>query len=208
MGLRGLKPLHVLAAAAGTALLVAFTGDGGDAPLRPGFDPPRPPDDDDELDAFGIAYARGIASPAWPLDDAARKLTGDFGDSRDGGSRIHVAEDLVAKRGTKILATEPGVVVEARDTWYEGSGVLLLQTDSGIVIAFGEIEPGSFDELGVGEGTRVERGQGIARVGRHYQLHFETYTKGTRATSRWMKGEAPPKNLLDPLAYLRAAARS
>ena len=203
-----MKTSHVVAGVALLVLVVGASG-GDDAPKKPGIDPvPPPPDDDDELDAFGVRYAKGDPSPAWPLDDASRKITTDFGDDRDGGVRKHVGEDLIADRGTLIRATESGVVVEARDTWYEGSGVLLVQTDSGIVIAYGEIEPGSFAEVGVAEGSRVERGDPLARVGRHHQLHFETYVKGTKQTHRWMAGEAPPASILDPTLYLRAAAQN
>ncbi len=53
----------------------------------------------------------------------------------------------------------------------------------------------------------MTKGQPVARVGRHAQLHFETYTSGTRRTYQWWKGDAPPSRLLNPTEYLRAAAR-
>jgi len=124
------------------------------------------------------------------------------------GERAHAGEDLRAPRGTTIRATEAGTVVHVSRDWYKGSGVLLLQTDTGPVFAFGEIEPDSERTWGIAEGTRVERGDSIATVGRHNQLHFEAYIEGTTRTARWPLGGPPPASLLDPVPYLRLAAET
>lgn len=160
--------------------------------------------------------AVGDPSPVWPLEhDERRRITDDVGDCRPtaacragGGTRHHAGEDLVAARGTIILAPEAGEVVTVRPSWYEGTGLLLLQGDSGLVINLGEIEPNSEAEFGISKGVRVIKGQPVARVGWHEQLHFETYVKGTRDTSKWLLGSPPPATLLDPVPYLRAAASS
>lgn len=161
-----------------------------------------------------VPKAAGSPSPAWPLAHASRRITRDFGNARTGSARsprpgaprYHVAEDLRAHSGTVILAPEQGTVVVIRDKFYQGTGVMLLQLDSGLVVALGEIEPGSADDFAVVVGSRVARGQPVARVGRLGMLHFETYREGTRTTHQWWVGDPPPPALLDPTNYLRSAA--
>lgn len=157
--------------------------------------------------------AVGDPSPTWPLVHASRRITDDVGACRPfnacksgRGTRHHAGEDLPAPRLTMVRAPESGVVVVVDPSWYEGTGLLLLQTDTGIVLNLGEIEPGSEREFGIVEGSRVVKGQGVARVGWHDMLHFEAYVDGTRATSQWRLGTAPPATLLDPVPYLRLAA--
>lgn len=160
--------------------------------------------------------AVGDVSPAWPLaHDEPRTLTDDLGDCRPvkacragHGERHHAGEDLTAARGTIIVAPEAGEVVTVRPKWYHGTGLLMLQTDTGIVLNLGEIEPNSEDEFGIVVGSRVLKGQPVARVGWHKMLHFEAYRDGTTETAQWDFGRDPPPSLLDPIPYLRAAASS
>lgn len=158
--------------------------------------------------------AVGDPSPAWPLaGTTSRKVSDDIGKCRPvkacksgHGTRHHAGEDLSAPRGTVILAPEAGEVVVVRPSWYEGTGLVLLQSDSGPVFNLGEIEPGSEAEFGIAVGSRVLKSQPLARVGRHKMLHFEAYVEGTRATSQWPIGEPPPPSLLDPVPYLALAS--
>lgn len=167
-------------------------------------------------DKFGIAYATGSA-PAWPLEvSGKRTVTIDFGDPRPHGSstptRHHAGEDLPAPRGTLMLAMERGKIVAIDEDWYTNSkgsktGATYLQTDSGVVINYGETEPGSTRALGLEVGSIVERGKPLGRVGATLQLHLETYTQGTRYSSRWDWQGTPPSRLLDPTKYLQLAAQ-
>jgi murein DD-endopeptidase MepM/ murein hydrolase activator NlpD len=157
----------------------------------------------------------GSSSPAWPLASTSRRVSDDVGACRPVGAcsagrgeRHHAGEDLVAPRGTLVLAPEAGEVVEVRPSWYEGTGMMLLQTDTGPVFNLGEIEPDSEREFGIVVGSRVVRGQPVARVGWHKMLHFEAYRDGTRTTSQWLLGSRPPASLLDPVPYLELAASS
>lgn len=155
-----------------------------------------------------VPPAIGDPSPAWPLVHPSRKVTDDFGKPRRGGTRIHVAEDLPAPRGTIVVAPESGVLVRLRETFTADTGVAMLQGDSGLVIALGEIEPRSWSDFGLREGSRVVKGEPVARVGSLEMLHLETYAPGTTRTFRWMAGEPPPAALRDPLPYVAAAARA
>lgn len=187
------------------ALLLAMLGRKIDAPPTTSDDPPPP-------QPGRPKPAIGDPSPAWPLLSSSRRVTDDLGNCRPvslckqgKGERKHAGEDLLAPQGTVIVAPESGTVVDVRPSWYEGSGLVLLQTDSGIVLNLGEVEPHSYDEFGISDGTRVVKGQKLARVGRHNQLHFEAYVNGTRTTHRWPANEPPPSALLDPIPYLLAA---
>jgi murein DD-endopeptidase MepM/ murein hydrolase activator NlpD len=185
----------------------------GGGKKRPSTSTPddRPPG----VDAFGVPYARGSSSPAWPLrGSSSRSVSADFGDARPFGSsspsRRHAGEDLRAPRGTDLVATEAGRVVSIDRDWYdaasgERTGVLLVELDSGIVVAYGELEPAS---IAVTEGQRVARGELVGHVGATKMLHLETYRSGTTRTHQWPWAGPPPAELLDPTQYLRLAAKA
>ncbi len=172
-----------------------------------------------ELNRFGVAFARAGSSPAWPLQGTSnRAVSTDFGDGRPWNakhpSRHHAGEDLKAPEGTVLVATEPGQVVLVDSNWYDRelddgtvlvAGALMLQLDSGVVVNYGEIKPGSPSDFGIYKGVRVAKGQPIARVGFTDMVHFETYRQGTKRTYQWAWGGAPPPALLDPTKYLQAA---
>ena len=104
---------------------------------------------------------------------------------------------------TTLVAVEDGRVVWIDLSWYKGNGALLVQLDSGLVVNYGEIDSSS---LLVKVGSRVSRGQALARSGTTNHVHFETYRNGTRSTYQWSWGKKPPAALLDPTRYLRIAA--
>lgn len=168
--------------------------------------PPKPTPDPRDPKIPWPPIAVGDPEPWWPLASSPRQVTDDLGNCRDACKRHHAGEDLPAPQGTMILAPEAGVVVTVRPEWYRGSGLLMIQGDSGLVVNLGEIEPNSEKEFAVTKGLRVLKGQPVARVGRHDQLHFETYVNGTTENSRWVFGEPPPPSLLDPVPYLNLAA--
>lgn len=155
-----------------------------------------------------VPMATGASSPIWPLPAVTRRRW-TFGADRPRGRR-HAGVDLYAPKGSIVLAPEGGVVIATqRFVWQDRHDALLFQTDSGPVILFGEVLPGSWVAIGANIGSRVERGQPIARVGVNpggsSMLHYEMYTRGTRKNSRWYAGKTPPPNLLDPTRYLQAA---
>lgn len=164
-------------------------------------------------DSFGVPFATGSSSPAWPLpSSSSRSVSADFGDPRpsrrDEGeepTRHHAGEDLRAPAGTVVVATEPGRVVFVDLDWGSAANhtaMVLVALDSGIVINLGELDPKS---VRVAKGDRVDRGEQIGKVGNTAQLHFETYRAGTTRSHQWTWGAAPPAQLLDPTEYLRAA---
>jgi len=163
--------------------------------------------------------ARGIPRPAWPLPTVEPKLVATYGGKSFGAARApkagvrprqHAGVDILAPRGAPVVAMEGGTIVAHQRFNGPLAHALLLQTDSGIVLLYGEVEPESWSELGVDIGSRVERGDAIARVGQNpggsTMLHFETYRRGTSQNHRWYADGYPPPELLDPTVYLETAA--
>lgn len=155
-----------------------------------------------------IPEAVGVASPFWPLPDVTRKRF-TFGWARAKGKRHHAGLDFYAPRGSIVVAPEAGTIIGWQRFVGPNSVALLEQTDTGIVILFGEVEPQSWAKHGVHIGSRVRAGQTVAEVGINndlsQMLHIETYVRGTRRNQRWYKGQAPPSALLDPTRYMRTA---
>jgi murein DD-endopeptidase MepM/ murein hydrolase activator NlpD len=149
-----------------------------------------------------------------PYRDADGKWHGNmaraFRASRS--ERFHAGVDLYANGGDVLLAPEDGVVV-GRQPFLNGTGALLLQLDSGIVVLLGETRMGGAGEFGIDVGSRVRQGQPLTRVGvtnaGSHMLHLETYRAGTKHNSPWYKNRPPPANLLDPTEWmLQAKANS
>lgn len=206
----------------------ASTSKPADAPPTKPGDAPPPTVETPGFDAFGVPYAGGALDPTWPIPADRRSatpakawargyVTTDFGDRRPFGSpsptRHHAGEDLRAPRGSDLVATEGGVIVDIDESWYdsasgEHTGAVLLATDTGIVINYGEVEPHSTTSLGLNVGSRVERGQVLARVGATNMVHFETYEAGTKKTYRWPWHGPPPSQLRDPTKYLQRASKT
>lgn len=146
--------------------------------------------------------------PVWPVPGRKHTIPGGargFGANRP-NNRRHAGVDLYASRGDLLVATEPGRVV-AHQGWAGPEAVaLLFQTDSGPVVLYGAVAPGSRRQVG----ERLDVGDPIARVGRYPRgssmLHLELYERGTTRNARWYRGDPQPGNLLNPRAYLEAAA--
>jgi murein DD-endopeptidase MepM/ murein hydrolase activator NlpD len=193
---------------------------GGGYGLPPGIPEPR--------QVKGIPFAQGGKRPYWPVlssssrgDEVAyQDVYGDFhgnwarrfGAPRD--DHTHVGIDLYANDGDEIVSTENGIVVGTQ-TFHLGTDAILVQTDSGIVVLYGEVAPWSWKKYGLQVGSRVSAGQPIARVGcmvgeppncESHMLHLETYVAGTTKNKRWTGGSPPPE-ILDPSRYLLRASQ-
>ena len=119
---------------------------------------------------LGGAYAL-----AWPMPESVR-ITSPFGMREHpvlGGRRLHAGVDLGAARGTAVRAAADGTVRRASSDGVNGR-ILVLDHGGGVVTLYCHN-----DELLVGDGERVRRGQIIARSGNtgrstgphlHYQL--------------------------------------
>jgi hypothetical protein len=121
--------------------------------------------------------------------------------------------DLFANYGDPVVAVEGGTVVgffqfccKPRFTSYA-----LLVEHPDVVVNYGEVAPDSLRRAGLAIGSSVHAGQIIGYIGKNpggsSMLHFETYVRGTRNNKRWIRGEARPRELLNPTTYLLALPR-
>jgi murein DD-endopeptidase MepM/ murein hydrolase activator NlpD len=178
----------------------------------------------------GAPFAQGGA-PIWPIAASStnrRKYEVPYKDvngswhgnmarafkaSRD--SRYHVGLDLYANANDIVLAPEDGVVV-GRQPFLNGTGAMLIQLDSGIVVLLGETKMGGAEEIArefnhpvASVGTRVRQGQPVTKVGLtengSHMLHLETYIAGTTKNHPWYRNKPIPPQILDPTDWMLKA---
>lgn len=200
------------------------------------------------IEGVEVPFAEGSTTPVWPVvtkervgvvsyQDAAGKWHGSAGNAftakryrkvkdkatgkmvKTGELRYHVGIDLGGEPGDLVVATEKGKIV-AIQSFTAGTWAILEETDTGIVVLYGEVAKGSWSEFGIKVGVTVEAGQALARIGvmgTKDMLHFETYVAGTRQNISWAREKpdrpkpwerwgAPPKEILDPSRYLVLAS--
>lgn len=131
-----------------------------------------------------------------------------FGAPRNGGTRKHAACDLIAPKGTEILAMADGQVIQSPYHFYEGTYALEVKHDNGMVVRYGEIS--KILPHGIMSGARVSQGQVIAYVGemtfrdgsKSSMLHLEMY-QGTRSGTLSGGGIYKRRSdLINPTEYL------
>lgn len=161
-----------------------------------------------------VPMASGDLEPVWPLPDVWRAVPTSggrrFGADRSSGERHHAGVDLLAPKGALVVAPEAGEVVALQGFNGPQAKAMLIQTDTGPVILLGEVFPDSWAEFGVSQGSWVDKGDSVARIGVNpggsTMLHYEMYSPGTRKNHRWYPGKSPPARLRDPTHYLMEAA--
>lgn len=171
---------------------------------------------------FDIPFAAGSPTPIWPtvtnhnrkfaisyrtvsgsiVENGARRFMTDRG-----SGKYHVGVDLYANPDDPLLAMEDGVILNHYH-FYHGSYALFLQCKSGLIINYGEVKKDSWKEFGLSKGSRVKKGQPIARVGLmsggSHMLHFETYVPPTDRNVKYY-GEDDYGPILNPTYYLLRA---
>lgn len=152
-----------------------------------------------------------------PYRDTSGKWHGNmaraFKAARDG--RYHAGCDLYANANDILLAPDDGVVV-GRQPFLNGTGAMLIELDSGVVVLLGETKMGGAEEVAeqfnqpvAAIGVRVRRGQPVTKVGLtnagSHMLHFETYRPGTKKNYPWYRDKPAPAQLYDPTEWLLQA---
>jgi murein DD-endopeptidase MepM/ murein hydrolase activator NlpD len=133
-----------------------------------------------------------------------------FGANRkthSGGFRAHAGIDLIAPKGTEILAIADGEIIQDMYHFYLGTYALEVRHDGGFVVRYGEIMGVA---SGVKKGSKVKRGQVIAYVGLlssgSSMLHFEMYSGTANGSlSATNKPYYRRSDLIDPTSYIDAA---
>ena len=178
----------------------------------------------------GAPFARGIRRPVWPVVTRHKKrglvsykdVDGEihgrparrFGARRDEGNRNHAGIDLFANYNDPVVAMGNGVVT-ATQSFHLGSHAIFVDHGN-VVVMYAEVTPKSWSEFGVGIGSKVKKGDPIARVAcmnwkdgfcASHMLHLETYAPGTTRNKRWFPGKAISPAIRDPSRLLLQARR-
>lgn len=121
----------------------------------------------------------------------AAHLTDTFDDGRGGGARVHQAIDIMAPRGTPVVAVEDGTVAKLFDS--EAGGITVYQFDPTQSYSYYYAHLDRRAE-GLAEGQAVRRGQVIGYVGstgnaspEGPHLHFGVFKLGP--DRKWYEGQ-------------------
>lgn len=171
------------------------------APSRPVASPPpaaTPGEPPVEMTS-GVIELRGRKLDL-PVQGAARgELRESFNERRD-GTRVHEAIDMLAPRGTPILAVEDGKIVKLFVSKAGGITVYQFDPTSRFVYYYAHLDKYA---NGLAEGNKVQRGQVIGYVGTSGNapkdtphLHFAIFQLTEK--KEWWKGTP-----LDPFTILK-----
>lgn len=133
---------------------------------------------------------------------AVQSLQDTYADQRSAGARVHEAMDIMAPRGTPVLAVDDGVI--AKLFLSQPGGITLYQFDRSGRFAYYYAHLDGYAP-GLAEGQRVQRGQLLGYVGSSGNanpdaphLHFGIFRLD--AERRWWTGVP-----INPYPYLRGA---
>lgn len=133
----------------------------------------------------------------------ASQLSDTWGESRGGGARAHHAIDILAARGTPVLAAASGTVEKIFESANGGHTIYVRTRDGGTIHYYAHL-----DTYLVGEKQAVHQGERIATVGSTGSavggaphLHFEIKTmlpgegwwQGTNVNPYPLLAEAGPR---------------
>ncbi|WP_121356075.1 M23 family metallopeptidase [Flavisolibacter nicotianae] len=126
----------------------------------------------------------------FPVAGKRSNIKGFWGDSRDGGRRLHKGIDIYARKGTPVVAVCDGVIVN-KDHTPIGGNTLWLKSASHPWTAY----YAHLDRQLVREGQHVRKGQVIGTVGntgnaRHMPSHLHF-------------GISPGSGWLNPMPYVK-----
>ena len=144
----------------------------------------------------GTLASRQLAMPVQGYD--ARKLRDNFDETR-GGVRRHEALDIMAPRGTPVVAADDGVIAKLFRS--AAGGITVYQFDAAQQYAYYYAHLDRYRD-GLREGEAVKRGDVIGYVGTTGNapesaphLHFTIFELGPE--KKWWRGKA-----VNPYPYL------
>ena len=175
----------------GWILLVVFAGAVGlfVLMLGPGEPETNEPAARPTAEATAWRAPSGLMVPVAAV--APQQLVNTWGDERGGGSRRHNAIDIMAPRGTPVVAAASGVVEKLFDSKNGGLTVYVRSPDKGIVYYYAHLDG---YRPGLREGMPVRPGEVIGAVGstgsaseERPHLHFEI--KRMAPGESWHQGQ-------------------
>ena len=177
------------------------SSDSGDAPVlasapRGTSGTPSEPEGNVNEDVT-VLRTRNLVVPVSGVE--RRVLTPTFSDPRAGGKRVHEALDIMASRGTPVVAADSGTIVRLFQS--KPGGTTIYQFDPSGTYCYYYAHLDRYAE-GVAQGSAVERGQTIGYVGSTGNaspdaphLHFAIFRLGPE--KHWWEGVA-----IDPYPVL------
>ena len=207
---------------AGGSLIENATGEGQRETTRPAEAAPSPSPTSTELAEAGMETpVSDQARNAKPLDTQfaqqvdsraaseliipvlnvrAAELSDTFTDSRGGGERLHEAIDIMAPKGTSVVAAAPGTVEKLFQSDAGGMTIYVRSSDGRTIHYYAHLDEYA---KGLTEGQKVRRGQRIGTVGSSGNaspdaphLHFAILQ--TTPDSEWWE----PANAVNPYPLL------
>ena len=127
-------------------------------------------------------------------------LTDTFMDSRSGGDRLHEAIDIMAPKGTSVLAAAPGQIEKIFESEAGGKTIYIRSNDGQTIHYYAHLD--NYAE-GLNEGQRIRRSQRLGSVGSTGNaskevphLHFAIFR--TTKDAKWWE----PANAVNPYPLL------
>lgn len=190
----------------GMAVLLALLAAAFLSLVRISFEPAAAPATEPVLVQPGAAPQAGAGDRAAliiPVEGvSAGQLSDSWGQSRGGGARAHHAIDIMAPRGTRVLAAASGRVEKIFESVNGGHTLYVRTEDGGTIHYYAHL-----DTYLVSEKQAVHQGEAIATVGNTGSaaggaphLHFEI--KLMQPGEGWWQGQN-----INPYPLLRNAER-
>ncbi|MFL5579515.1 MAG: M23 family metallopeptidase [Gemmatimonadaceae bacterium] len=137
-----------------------------------------------------------------PVDGVrAARVPDSFNEPRAGG-RVHAAVDILAPKGTPVLAADDGRVIRLRSNAAGGITIYAVDADERFIYYYAHLD---HYRDGLAEGMKVAKGEVIGYVGTTGNapkdtphLHFQVMLHSEGSAARWWDG--PP---LDPRPFFR-----
>ena len=111
---------------------------------------------DTDLDEL---HERGLLVPVAGIE--ARKIPDTFNDARD-GARIHNAVDILAKRGTPVLAADNGTIIKVGTNALGGNVIWAMDEQKRFVYYYAHLD---HYVRGLHDGQQITRGDMLGYVG-------------------------------------------
>jgi len=148
----------------------------------------HPADTPEKVDVEAARRALAARSLEFPVKGYQPALRDNFSDHRR--KATHEALDIMAPRGTPVLAVDDGEIAKLAES--RDGGITLYQYDPSQKLAYYYAHLDHYAK-GLKAGDRVKRGQVIGYVGRTGNasaphLHFTVYALGP--SKRWWTGKA------------------
>lgn len=132
------------------------------------------------------------------------ELNDSFLAERDGGARLHEAIDIMAPKGTSVIAAAPGTIERIYQSETGGNALYIRSDDKRTIFYYAHLDKYA---PGLKEGQKIRRGQRIGEVGTTGNaapdaphLHFSIMR--TTADAEWWEPTSP----INPYPYLAREA--